>query len=332
MARTQQKALTRSLVDKRDPSRTGAIRRAYEAEFLRRLNRVKKILMQAIVTQDALGLAEPKLRAAQIGPPGFRKFAGLTPADKTAAFGAWLRRLVDDQLLEAADMVGPVEPGGWTRQFIRRGFMQGILSTMTELRKSGRDLGDAKAERLFTSPFHRRQLETLYSVNLESLKNMSSDMAGKIRQKVGVGLIAGKNPREMARDIAGIMDISANRSRMIARTECIRANSEGTLATFRAFGESGVQLQAEWLTAGDDGRRCDTCAEMEGKVFSIEEAHGMIPLHPNPRSPSPIGGGGVGTEIVDVTGFRCNKDKNLYRPARNGFQQKNEIQCFSFIA
>jgi len=190
--------------------------------------------------------------------------------------------MVEDQLIEGEDLAEAAVAAGWSRTFVRQGFMRGIMTTMTELKRAGRDVGDVRAERLFQNPFHRKQLETLYQVNLESLKGMSEDMASKIRREIGEGMLEGQNPRAMARDITDVVDVSSNRARMIARTETIRANAEGTLATFQAFGERGVQLEAEWLTAGDD-RVCTKCEEHEGDVVPIEEAHGMIPFHPNCR-------------------------------------------------
>ena len=39
---------------------------------------------------------------------------------------------------------------------------------------------------------------------------------------------------------------------------------------------------AEWTTAGDE-RVCPECGGWEGIKMTIEEARGMIPLHPNCR-------------------------------------------------
>ena len=41
-----------------------------------------------------------------------------------------------------------------------------------------------------------------------------------------------------------------------------------------------VLMQAEWSTAGDD-RVCPECASLEGKVYTLDEIEGLIPVHPN---------------------------------------------------
>jgi len=64
------------------------------------------------------------------------------------------------------------------------------------------------------------------------------------------------------------------RAVMIARTETSRAVSEGTLQAYEA-----AEIDAEWLTRGEAA--CDICAPNDGKVFSIAEARGLIPAHPN---------------------------------------------------
>lgn len=64
------------------------------------------------------------------------------------------------------------------------------------------------------------------------------------------------------------------RAEMIARTETSRAVSEGTLQAYEE-----AEIDAEWLTRGDAA--CDICAPNDGQIFTIAEARGQIPAHPN---------------------------------------------------
>jgi SPP1 gp7 family putative phage head morphogenesis protein len=48
------------------------------------------------------------------------------------------------------------------------------------------------------------------------------------------------------------------------------------------MGIKEVGVMVEWSTAGDD-RVCEECESMEGKIMDIDDAHGMIPVHPNCR-------------------------------------------------
>ena len=66
------------------------------------------------------------------------------------------------------------------------------------------------------------------------------------------------------------------RANLIARTETARAQSEGTLEGFR---QSGVEV-VKFLTAAGC---CPICADLNGREFTIDEASGMIPVHPGCR-------------------------------------------------
>src|SRR5437762_6777431 len=128
-----------------DPTRTGPIRAAYEKEFVRRIKVVKRVVRIAIAVRDVLGLDAAGLRTFTVGPPGYRQFAGLSPAEKIAQFGEWLRNLVDDAVIEGQDLLGPPGDGNWQRTFIRQAYLRGAMTTITELQKAGRDVGDQTA-------------------------------------------------------------------------------------------------------------------------------------------------------------------------------------------
>lgn len=79
----------------------------------------------------------------------------------------------------------------------------------------------------------------------------------------------------------------------------ISAHAEASLNAYEEAGVQGVQTEAEWLTAGDS-RVCPDCRRMEGRVFEISKARGMIPLHPQCRcSFIPV--------IKDLRGIRLNR-------------------------
>lgn len=62
----------------------------------------------------------------------------------------------------------------------------------------------------------------------------------------------------------------------------IAVHAQAQLDTFAAMGIEGVTARAELLTAGDS-RVCIRCASLEGRVFSLQQAQGIIPLHPRCR-------------------------------------------------
>ncbi len=79
-------------------------------------------------------------------------------------------------------------------------------------------------------------------------------------------------------DILGRFMPAERRAQILARTEIIRAHAEGQLQEFENWKVLQVNVKAEWITAGDN-RVCPQCADLEGSIFTIEVARGMIPLH-----------------------------------------------------
>ncbi len=131
-------------------------------------------------------------------------------------------------------------------------------------------------------PETREKVELLAGRTFDELENVTDDMANKLSRVLSDGLVQGKNPREIGLDIADEIDVSENRAQVIARTEIIRAHAEGQLEAFEKLGVDEVGVDVEWSTAGDL-RVCPECAELEGTVYSIEDAHGLIPYHPQCR-------------------------------------------------
>jgi len=72
------------------------------------------------------------------------------------------------------------------------------------------------------------------------------------------------------------------RAMMLARSELIRAYATAELQEFRNWGVMGVTGEAEFRDAGDD-RVCEICSSLNGKRFTLDEAEGIIPVHPSCR-------------------------------------------------
>lgn len=62
----------------------------------------------------------------------------------------------------------------------------------------------------------------------------------------------------------------------------IRAHAEGQLDALERLGVTSVGVAVEWSTAGDD-RVCPLCRPLEGVVYKVSEAHGLLPRHPRCR-------------------------------------------------
>ena len=97
------------------------------------------------------------------------------------------------------------------------------------------------------------------------------------------GLSRGQGPKVIARDLQKVLGKNTRtRALVIARTEVIHAHAEGQLDSLELLGVDKVSAQVEFSTAGDD-RVCSQCADLEGSTYTIDEARGIIPIHPNCR-------------------------------------------------
>jgi len=114
------------------------------------------------------------------------------------------------------------------------------------------------------------------------LKDYLSDLTQKqidmIRNILSTSFTQDSNITYIASRIDKVIH-DKERSKLIARTEIIRLANEGNLMRIEEEGGDKV----EFISAPEDGRLCKTCKEHDGKIFSIKEARGMIPIHVNCR-------------------------------------------------
>ncbi len=66
------------------------------------------------------------------------------------------------------------------------------------------------------------------------------------------------------------------RTRMIARTESSTAMNEGSLNVYES-----EEVDVEWIAVAGNEFDPEECQDNDGKIFSIAEARGRIPVHPN---------------------------------------------------
>jgi SPP1 gp7 family putative phage head morphogenesis protein len=180
----------------------------------------------------------------------------------------------------------------WQQQYVTSAYMQGMTRAYVDTNKLAL-AGDMEEhfaggkEQFLTSAFSGQvatdKIRLLATRNMEMLKGVNADMAGKMNRILSDGLIAGDHPTVIARRMnQEIEGITRKRALVIARTEIIHAHAEGQLDSFDAMNVEAVGGLAEWSTAGD-GKVCPKCQPLEGMVLTTQEARGIIPRHPNCR-------------------------------------------------
>jgi len=298
------------------PTRTKTIQDDYAADFYKRWRRVKGLVRETVVENDALGLrsdaltpgtpVEPQALEVNAGDPDWwaeyvverrRGAVNASPAndfdfpqdgEKVEAFIDWLRGVFDDEVLEVVQRDGSggvLDRNRWQNVYVRRAYGRGLKFANARLRESGLDVEGIDPAQLFNRPIHASALSRLYQRNFQELRGITAKVGQEISRELTDGLAKGWNPRKTARKLNDrVASIGLTRSRTLARTETIYAHSESTLDRYedQLGSDAKVTGKAEWRTAGD-ARVCPICEGLEGTTYTIEEARGLIPIHPNCR-------------------------------------------------
>jgi len=259
----------------------------------RRFRRLAAAITKLLVEEDALG---QKLRQSPLVIHQVHQFAFHTDPQKLQAFQQWLQEQVSAGVLQTDGLTG--QP--WMGKYVQSAYRQGMLRAYTDSTKAGMmEKPDWYAgsrqqflQTAFGQPETMQKIQLLATRSFEELKGVTATMSQQMGRILAKGLAAGMGASTIARDmVKSIGALTRSRAQMIARTEIINAHAEGQLDAFRVLGVKQLGIQAEWSTAGD-ALVCPECAAMEGKVYNTEDAHGLIPLHPNCRCawiPTPLG-------------------------------------------
>jgi SPP1 gp7 family putative phage head morphogenesis protein len=88
--------------------------------------------------------------------------------------------------------------------------------------------------------------------------------------------------KKIVASVKGAVTTAGKRVVSVLQDTATGAHDEGQLDAFESLGYDEVSTVVEWQTADDD-RVCPHCKDMEGAIYPIQLARGMLPLHPNCR-------------------------------------------------
>lgn len=273
---------------RRDPTRTTSIRQRFEADAVRRFKAVRRAIVDKLVKNDAFGLKTNR---------GEFEFA--RTSEKVSAFMAWLQKQEVDQgltVIRGAAQVGAAE-SAWMSTYVQTAYTRGLNQAASRMRQAGATVEQRWVEAAFRRPIHADRLGIAYTRTFTELQGITATMDQQISRVLAQGLSNGDGPLAIARAITDRVDkVGITRARMLARTEVINAHAEASLNAYTEAGLEGVEVVAEFLTAVD---ACEECLAVEAKgPYTIDEARGLIPVHPNCRCAwAPLVRGGSGIEL-----------------------------------
>ena len=159
-------------------------------------------------------------------------------------------------------------------------FMEGILKDRTEdeLKRQAGILGKTiknnaqKAHAIVNSSFHN----ATFSDRIWQYQSLMKADLSKLLQS---GLIQGKNPRLLARDLKKQFQTSIFNAERLMRTELARVQTEAQKQSFERNGFT----EYEFIV---NGGCCDICAGLSGKHFKVSKmmpGENAPPMHPHCR-------------------------------------------------
>lgn len=282
-----------------DPTRTATLRKRFMGEAGRRFDTLARRIRQIIVEDDAFGLAGAELAAnvIRINRPR-QPFDFPTNPAKIAAFMSWLEEAQRDEILTVSAGT-PVERAGqraWTATYIETAYQKGIADAGRKLRGAGVRVEDSWIRGVFNRPIHADRVGIIYTRAYEDLVDITREMDAQISSTLAEGLAEGRGPIDIARRLTNrVAKVGRARAKLLARTEVINTHAESTLNAYEEAHVEGVEVESEFATARD-AQVCPECRSLEGRTYTLAEARGVIPVHPNCRCawlPAIVAGRGI---------------------------------------
>lgn len=257
---------------RRDPTGTGTVRQQWRSAMRSRWDRVRASMIKLVVQRDVLGL---KTIADDTD-----RFVYVTVAQPTIE-----KAFIDWFIITARRRVLGPQSQNWQARFVRAAYKKGTDDAVRKVRPAIED-GRLTVDAITANLGNKEHAERIRRANervYEELDDIIGKTATQMRTVMGEAARQGWSVQRTARALADRVDaIGKTRSEVLARTETIAIHADATLTTFREAGIEGVEIEAEFTTAGDDAV-CEECDSLSGQVFSIQEAEGILPVHPNCR-------------------------------------------------
>lgn len=229
-----------------DPTNTGGIRKAWKMAVSRNLRSAEGRIKQMVKANEGVGLDKAHYREI---------------LDKTIG-------------------------GHWFQKFVVRAHRQGL------------DDASIRLGSRVKSPFSESAVQAI-NASLLKTENDFSHVTHELSQQLADRVKGSTTVDEALSAVSErFKAIGVARGHTVAVVNTISSHARASLQHFRANGikQVGVELEGvppkkftdaqeemlQFTTAGDNDV-CPDCEDMEGMVFSIDEAEGVIPVHPNCR-------------------------------------------------
>jgi len=258
------------LLLRRDPTRSGPVRRAGRSLVNARVYALNKGLRQNIQEQDNIGLKRPDYVSWE------EPIAG-----KLERSEQMVRYLVEQTL---------ASPPTWLQALIENAISRGINQAGREIQAAVDNI-DARELRQFHT-----------AASAMEVKGIAGETQRRVLRHIATALEQQQSPNVLMRELRVTLEkVTRARLILLVNTVMVKAVNAGKLHTYKLNGVKQVGIEPEWnpagftrrklqhdamvnvLTAGDD-LVCEDCEDIAGDgPYDIDDAVGLIPAHPNCR-------------------------------------------------
>lgn len=273
---------------RRDPTRSGGVRSHGRALVNRRVFELHTNLRTNLQEHDVFGLRTTEQPASILSWLE-------NNAQKLGRAEPMLQTLVERAL---------ATPPDWLRGVINVAVDRGVAQALGELQNPNPQIDPSEV-----SDFH-----TVKTVN--EVQGISWETRRRLLRHIGKALEGRQRPAELMREVRlSLEKVTRRRLILLVNTAVVGALNAGKLLAYRENGVARVGIEPEWLptnvarkhhrvadhhyhrrvsiwrdaelvnvlTAGDDDV-CEDCEDIAGDgPYTLEEAQGLIPAHPNCR-------------------------------------------------
>jgi len=266
---------------------TSLIRSAFLKELRKRLRRIREAIRDLFFKRNFLGdqelglLRVPRKQRVVVLQSAVWNYVFEESEDELSQFESYLRTVFDKELFE----------GNWIDRYIERAYADTLERKSRHLdqmlarhRELAKHLPSPDIAVNLLAPQRPEKVARLARRSYESLKGFEGDAVNRLKLILLDGLAHGERSTEIVpRMLEEFGFLTERRAEVIARTEIIRAHAEGALDLYSSYSESlKVRVIVEF-SATEDNRVCPKCASLEGLTFTLQDARGLIPVHPNCR-------------------------------------------------
>lgn len=256
----------------KDPTRTFRIRQRAVGEVLRRYKALIKLITSSFkdINFNTLNNSEKF---------NFNGYQFKTSEEFQREFLLWLEKTIDTVIFDNTTDAERF----WMNEYIKQAYEQGISFTQAGLQSAspsivaGQEftatlsLSVSTTQKLST-PAHLDRTRLIYSRVFNDMKGVNATMVNQMRNVLADGLFEGIGAREVSKNLVNRVEkIGITRSKLIARTETVRANQMSVIIEGREQSKFlGIDVKYRWGTSTDERVR-STHRTRNNKIYEDDQ-------------------------------------------------------------